>query len=121
MNPSLTTSQLVTVNLRNQGCGMLILVDDTVSIKLFQNNETVIRNKVDTYISKLNEIYQRTILKDPPNNNIYFFTEHLTLLRNYLPNCQNKGVNDNYRHVSVRSHILLLGATEFHIQGWRDS
>ena len=84
---------------------MLILVDDTVSIKLFQNNETVIRNKVDTYISKLNEIYQRTILKDPPNNNIYFFTEHLTLLRNYLPNCQNKGVNIDLRTECWTSHI----------------
>ena len=100
-----TTSQLVTVNLRNQGCGMLILVDDTVSIKLFQNNETVIRNKVDTYITKLNEIYQRTILKDPPNNNIYFFIEHLTLLRNYLPNCQNKGVDIDLNTECRTSHI----------------
>ena len=77
---------------RNQGCGLLILVTDEV-MELFQNNELKVRNKVDKYIEKLNEIYQSTILKDPPNNNIYFFTEHLTVLRSYLPGCLNKQVN----------------------------
>ena len=70
---------------------MLILVDSTV-MDLFQD-ESQIRNKVDKYIEKLNEIYKNTILKDPPNNNIYFFTEHLTVLKSYLPGCLNKGVN----------------------------
>ena len=48
---------------------------------------------MDTYISKLNEIYKNTILQYPPNDNIYFFIEHLTILRNFLPNCLNKGVS----------------------------
>ena len=69
---------------------MLILVDSTV-MDLFQD-ESQIRNKVDNYIEKLNEIYQNTILKYPPNNNIYFFIEHLTVLRSYLPGCFNKQV-----------------------------
>ena len=85
------TSLLLEVNCRNQGCGMLILVDDTVT-NSFRNNETAIRKQVDTYVSELNEIYQNTILQYPPNNNIYFFIEHLTLLRNFLPGCLNKGV-----------------------------
>ena len=85
-------SLLKTVSCRNQGCGLLILVTDEV-MELFQNNELKVRNKVDKYIEKLNEIYQSTILKDPPNNNIYFFTEHLTVLRSYLPDCLNKQVN----------------------------
>ena len=85
-------SQSKMVSCRNQGCGMLVLVDETVSNSL-QNNEAAIRNKVDTYISKLNEIYKNTILQYPPNDNIYFFIEHLTILRNFLPNCLNKGVS----------------------------
>ena len=88
----LCLSLLKTVSSRNQGCGLLILLDDTV-VKLFQNNETIIRTRVDRYIEKLNDIYQSTILKHPPNNNIYFFTEHLTVLKSYLPGCLNKGVN----------------------------
>ena len=76
---------------RNQGCGLLILVTDEV-MELFQNNELKVRNKVDKYIEKLNEIYQSTILKYPPNNNIYFFIKHLTVLRSYLPGCFNKQV-----------------------------
>ena len=84
-------SLLKTVSSRNQGCGVLILVDSTV-MDLFQDNESQIRNKVDKYIEKLNEIYQSTILKYPPNNNIYFFIKHLTVLRSYLPGCFNKQV-----------------------------
>ena len=68
------------------------MLDEPVSA-LFQNNETIIRNRVGKYIEKLNQIYKTTILKDPPNNNIYFFIEHLTVLRSYLPDCLNKGVN----------------------------
>ena len=86
-------SLLKRVSCRNQGCGLLILLDEPVSA-LFQNNETIIRNRVGKYIEKLNQIYKTTILKDPPNNNIYFFIEHLTVLRSYLPDCLNKGVND---------------------------
>ena len=85
-------SLLKRVSCRNQGCGLLILLDEPVSA-LFQNNETIIRNRVGKYIEKLNQIYKTTILKDPPNNNIYFFIEHLTVLRSYLPDCLNKGVN----------------------------
>ena len=91
----LATSQLLEVSCRDQGCGMLILVDDTVSNSL-ENNEEAIRRQVDTYVSELNEIYQNTILRYPPNNNIYFFIEHLILLRKFLPACFNKGVRSSY-------------------------
>ena len=85
-------SLLKRVSSRNQGCGVLILIDDTVW-ELYQENENLVRKQVDGYMEKLNKIYKDTILKDPPNNNIYFFTEHLTVLKSYLPNCLNKGVN----------------------------
>ena len=72
---------------------MLILIDGDTVLKLYQNDVNLVRKQVDKYIEKLNEIYKNTILKDPPNNNIYFFTEHLTVLKSYLPDCLNKGVN----------------------------
>ena len=77
---------------RNQGCSMLILVDDTF-FKLVNGDQNKLSQKIDTYISKLNQIYQKTILKDPPNNNIYFYVKHVTILENFLPGCENKGVS----------------------------
>ena len=85
-------SLLKTVSSRNQGCGVLILIDGDTVLKLYQNDVNLVRKQVDKYIEKLNEIYQSTILKYPPNNNIYFFIEHLTVLRSYLPGCFNKQV-----------------------------
>ena len=89
---------------RNQGCGMLILVDDTF-FKLVNRNQNQLSQKIDAYISKLNQIYQKTILKDPPNDNLYFYVKHVTLLENFLPGCENKGVSSIYR-VSCKKDIF---------------
>ena len=74
---------------RNQGCSLLILVDDSL-MSLVQNDENLLKQKLDTYIQELNSIYQTTILAYPPNNNLYFFIKHVTHLKNFIPACKNK-------------------------------
>ena len=76
---------------RNKGCGMLILVDDTMMAEI-NYDEKILREKVNHYISELNTIFKDTILKDPPNNDIYFYIKHVTHLKNFLPDCNNGGV-----------------------------
>jgi len=76
---------------RNQGCSLLILVDDSM-MSLVQNDETRLKQKLDKYMKELNDIYQTTILKDPPNNNLYFFIKHVTHLKNFIPACKNKQI-----------------------------
>ena len=76
---------------RNKGCGILILVDDTMMFEI-NNDEKVLREKVDHYISELNNIFKNTILKDPPNNDLYFYIKHVIHLKNFLPDCNNGGV-----------------------------
>ena len=74
---------------RNQGCSLLILVDDSL-MSLVQNDENLLKGKLDKYIQELNIIYQSTILAYPPNNNLYFFIKHVTHLKNFIPACKNK-------------------------------
>ena len=76
---------------RNQGCSLLILVDDSM-MSLVQNDETRLKQKLDKYMKELNDIYQTTIRKDPPNNNLYFFIKHVTHLKNFIPACKNKQI-----------------------------
>ena len=70
---------------------MLVGVDDTV-VKLFNNDEKLIRKKITEYVEKLNAIYESSILEYPPNDNIYFQVKELRILRNFLPGCENKAV-----------------------------
>ena len=100
------------IHSRNQGCSLLILVDqsffevggliDTCNwswkfiillCNLVNNDEAKLRGKVDVYIKQLNSIYKDTILKSPPNNKVYFYVKDLIILKNYIPSCNNKGVN----------------------------
>jgi len=86
---------------RNQACELLVVVDDSV-VDLFNSDENVIKKKVSLenvikkkvslYVDKLNEIYIATILKDPPNDNIFFKIKELRILKNFLPSCRNKQV-----------------------------
>lgn len=76
---------------RNQGCSLLILVDDSM-MSLVQNDENILKQKLDKYVKELNEIYQTTILADPPNNNLYFYIKHVTHLKNFMPACKNKQI-----------------------------
>ena len=90
---------------RNQGCSMLVLVDDTV-MSFVNNDQNLLRQKVDTYIRKLNQIYQNTILKDPPNNNLYFYVKHVTVLQNFITGCTNKQVSHVLRNIRHCTNIL---------------
>ena len=84
----LTVILLLRCEARNQGCSLLMLVDDTVRLE-----DQALRQKIDSYVKDLNRIYQNTILKDPPNNNVYFFVKRVIKLQKFLSNCQNKQVN----------------------------
>jgi len=79
------------VNSRNQACELLVLVDDSL-LEVFDGKHEVIKKKVLLYVEKLNEIYQNTILADPPHDNIYFQLKELRRLKNFLPGCRNKQV-----------------------------
>ena len=68
---------------RNQGCSLLILVDDSL-MSLVDNDENLLKQKLDKYIEEINDIYQKTILAYPPNNNLYFYIKHVTHLKNFL-------------------------------------
>ena len=74
---------------RNQGCSILILVDDSL-MSLVNNDENILKQKLDKYIEEINDIYQKTILAYPPNNNLYFYIKHVTHLKNFIPACKNK-------------------------------
>ena len=56
------------------------------------NDEAKLRGKVDEYIKQLNAIYKDTILKSPPNDELYFYVKDLIILENFIPSCNNKGV-----------------------------
>ena len=72
---------------RNQGCSILMMVDDSVTL-----DDEGLRQKIDFYVKDLNRIYQNTILKDPPNDDLYFYVKKVINLQRFLPNCQNKQV-----------------------------
>jgi len=76
---------------RNQGCSLLILVDQSF-FEVVNNDEAKLRGKVDEYIKQLNAIYKDTILKSPPNDKLYFYVKDLIILENFIPSCNNKGV-----------------------------
>ena len=91
---------------RNKGCGILILVDDTMMSEI-KNKENVLRKKVDHFISELNTIYQNTILAEPPHNDLYFYVKHVTHLKNFLPDCNNGGVCLNEIRVRIFYIVFL--------------
>ena len=83
---------------------MLIGVDQYV-MEMFGNSEDVVRTKAVQYVDKLNKIYESSILKSAPNDNIYFQIKEIRILKNFLPDCENKGV--------VLSEFSKLGTGSF--------
>lgn len=93
---------------------MLIGVDQYV-MEMFGNSEDVVRTKAVQYVDKLNKIYESSILKSAPNDNIYFQIKEIRILKNFLPDCENKGV--------VLSEFSKLGTGSFclaHLLTYRD-
>jgi len=77
---------------RNEACNMLVAIDvGTVYPSSLPSSESITRI-VQGYISSLNSIFQRSILKNPPNHNIYFRLKDIWLLNNFVPNCNNDSV-----------------------------
>ena len=89
---TLLVIKVIQIECRNQGCSILILVDDT-AMNLINDDEDILRSKIDTYLARLNNIYQDSILQNPPNNNIFFFVKHVIVMNEFLPNCNNGGVS----------------------------
>lgn len=80
---------------RNQACNMLIAIDaDTVLSNQppGSSSDSQIWGLAAEYVAALNTKYQETILKSPPNENMYFRLEEVVLLRNFVPNCRNESV-----------------------------
>eukprot|EP00092_Neocalanus_flemingeri_P030234 GFUD01032813.1.p1 GENE.GFUD01032813.1~~GFUD01032813.1.p1 ORF type:complete len:404 (+),score=102.04 GFUD01032813.1:85-1296(+) len=105
---------LSTVSCRNQACNLLVVVDDSV-VKLFNGDQKLIKKKVSNYVEQLNDIYESTILADPPNDNIFFQVKELRILQNFLPDCKNKQV--------LLDEISKLGTSSFclaHLLTFRD-
>jgi len=83
---------------------MLIGVDQYV-MDLFGNSKSEIRTMAIKYVDELNKIYESSILKFAPNDNIYFQIKEIRILENFLPDCENKGV--------VLSEFSKLGTGSF--------
>ena len=79
---------------RNQACSILVAYDDTIDSQ-FNSNVTSIRKQINQYVNGpkgLNQIYANTVLKDPPNERIYFRIGKIVHIRNFAPNCNNPAV-----------------------------
>jgi len=100
---------------RTEACMMLVAVDHTV-MKLFRNDENVVRTKVGEFVEKLNNIYESSILQHPPHHNIYFKVKELRILRNFLPGCENKAVL-----LSEFSKLNTAGFCLAHLLTYRDT
>ena len=99
---------------RNQACMMLIGVDQ-YAMEMFGDSEDVVKSKAVQYVEELNKIYESSILMSAPNDNIYFQIKEIRILRNFLPDCENKGV--------VLSEFSKLGTGSFclaHLLTYRD-
>ena len=84
----------VNLSSRDQACNLLIAYDDTVD-KSFDSNVTAIINQIQHYVhgaDGLNQVYAKTVLKDPPNERIYFRIEKIVHIKKFAPNCNNPGV-----------------------------
>jgi hypothetical protein len=76
---------------RDQACNLLIAYDDTV-YSSYDSNVTAIKEKVKYYVQNLNKIYADTVLRDAPNEKIYFRVGKLVYIQNFAPNCNNPAV-----------------------------
>lgn len=75
---------------RGKACRMLIAVDQT-ALPIYRSDE-VLGQKVQEYVRGLNSIYQNTILKYPPYEDIFFEVGEVRKLQNFMVGCENKGV-----------------------------
>jgi len=78
---------------RDRACDILLAIDtDTVfPNKRLPSNE-VLTQTLLIYISGLNKIYENSILKNPPNQNLYFRLTEIWTMSNFVPSCNNETV-----------------------------
>jgi len=81
------------VNARDRACNLLVAIDTGT---VFQNNnipksEDIVRT-VNQYVESVNDIYKETILKNPPNQNIYLRLQDIWLINNFVPGCNNESI-----------------------------
>ena len=84
-----------------------MLVDETVQL----NEDRDLKQKLDQYVDKLNNIYQNSILQDPPNDNVYFFIKHVIRLKNFLKDCRNKQVEISFFKCILIRIVMFPGAS----------
>lgn len=86
------------ISARDQACNILVAVDQTVYKggegfpENLKTDDDLLRQKVETYIDGLNDIFISTILESPPYHQIYFRLAEVRRLENFLDGCQNRGV-----------------------------
>jgi len=77
---------------RNQACGILVAIDmDTVYPEKPPPTKSIV-STVQQYISSLNQIYESSILKNPPNQQMYLRLQEMWLLRGFMPGCRNESI-----------------------------
>lgn len=80
---------------RAKACNVLVAVDQTAFPewnKPSRGNDDALRDKVLGYLAGLNGIYQETILRDPPYQDIFFRLDEVRRLDGFMEGCQNDGV-----------------------------
>jgi len=94
----LTFLSLRIISARDQACNLLVAVDQTVYEggegfpENLKTDDDLLRQRVETYVDGLNDIFTSTILESPPHHQIYFRLDEVRRLENFLDGCQNRGV-----------------------------
>ena len=86
----LLLARLATSAPRDSACTVMMAADQT-ALALFNNSYALVRRAAQDYVSGLNQIFQRSILANPPNHRLHFQLAELRILSNFLPGCGRAG------------------------------
>ena len=87
---------------------IFLFQDDTVA-KSFHQNVGAIEEVAKRHVNGLNKIYQQKLLKDPPNERIFFRIRKLLYIKHFANDCKNPGIVlkefTKVRKVSTRNSV----------------
>ena len=79
---------------------------------------TAIEEVAKRHVNGLNEIYQQKLLRDPPNEKIFFRIRKLLYIKNFANDCKNPGIVlkefTTVRKITERNNVYVLFPTATH-------
>ena len=73
-----------------KGCGILILVDETVMDEL-DDSRRILRKILDKAVRDLNDIFRSKLFAG--DFNVFFYIERVVLMKNFIPKCEDGNVS----------------------------